>query len=62
MALHSVDPHGEKGIHVSFDIDALDALEVPSTGTAGDYLLEFMFIGKFKYVFVCFSSWRSNAA
>lgn len=35
MALHSVDPKGERGIHVSFDIDALDALEVPSTGTPG---------------------------
>lgn len=32
-ALQRIDPHGRRGIHISFDIDALDALEVPSTGT-----------------------------
>lgn len=31
MALQKVDPSGKKGIHISFDIDALDTLEVPST-------------------------------
>lgn len=36
MALAQVDPEGRRGIHVSFDIDALDALEVPSTGTPGN--------------------------
>ncbi|XP_008544751.1 arginase, hepatic [Microplitis demolitor] len=33
MALERIDPHSEKSIHVSFDIDALDPLEAPSTGT-----------------------------
>ncbi|KAI8429774.1 hypothetical protein MSG28_000314 [Choristoneura fumiferana] len=31
--LQRLDPSGSKPIHVSFDIDALDALEAPSTGT-----------------------------
>ncbi|XP_072936128.1 arginase, hepatic [Epargyreus clarus] len=31
--LHVLDPKMEKPIHVSFDIDALDAIEAPSTGT-----------------------------
>lgn len=39
MAIHSVDPLGEKGIHISFDIDALDQLEVPSTGTPGAFAI-----------------------
>lgn len=34
-ALNNVDPDGKKGIHISFDIDSLDALDVPSTGTPG---------------------------
>lgn len=34
-ALNKVDPEGKKGIHISFDIDSLDALDVPSTGTPG---------------------------
>lgn len=38
MALEAVDPSGQKGIHCSFDIDSLDALEVPSTGTPGQCL------------------------
>ncbi|KAJ8916233.1 hypothetical protein NQ315_016372 [Exocentrus adspersus] len=33
MALEKIDPERERSIHVSFDIDALDALEAPSTGT-----------------------------
>ncbi|XP_034947567.1 arginase, hepatic [Chelonus insularis] len=33
MALDKIDPHNDKSIHVSFDIDALDPLEAPSTGT-----------------------------
>lgn len=35
MALSRIDPDGTKSIHVSFDIDAIDPLEAPSTGTAG---------------------------
>lgn len=34
-ALAKVDPDGKRGIHISFDIDALDGLEAPSTGTPG---------------------------
>ena len=32
-ALGSVDPHGERNIHLSFDIDALDPGDAPATGT-----------------------------
>lgn len=40
MALQSIDPDSNRSIHVSFDIDSLDALESPSTGTPGKvYLL-----------------------
>lgn len=33
-ALASVDPLGNRNIHLSFDIDALDPVEAPATGTA----------------------------
>lgn len=32
-ALSRIDPDGKRHLHVSFDIDALDPLEAPSTGT-----------------------------
>lgn len=35
MALNRIDPAKTKSIHVSFDIDSLDSLEAPSTGTCG---------------------------
>ncbi|XP_058447030.1 arginase, hepatic [Malaya genurostris] len=34
MALERVDPNGTKSLHVSYDIDSLDVLEAPSTGTS----------------------------
>lgn len=34
-ALSRIDPRNTRHIHVSFDIDALDPLEAPSTGTPG---------------------------
>ncbi|XP_014228560.1 arginase, hepatic [Trichogramma pretiosum] len=33
MALRRIDPDNNKSLHVSFDIDSLDPLEAPSTGT-----------------------------
>lgn len=36
LALNRIDPDRKKSIHVSFDIDALDPLEAPSTGTPGE--------------------------
>ncbi|XP_012284604.1 arginase, hepatic [Orussus abietinus] len=33
MALNRIDPNGIKSLHVSFDIDSLDPLEAPCTGT-----------------------------
>lgn len=38
LALNRIDPDRNKSIHVSFDIDALDPLEAPSTGTAGKFI------------------------
>lgn len=35
MALRNIDPEGDRSLHVSFDIDSLDVLEAPSTGTPG---------------------------
>lgn len=32
MALNKIDSHNSRSLHVSFDIDALDPLEAPSTG------------------------------
>ncbi|CAB3383728.1 Hypothetical predicted protein [Cloeon dipterum] len=32
-ALEAINPNGERSLHVSFDIDSLDPLEAPSTGT-----------------------------
>lgn len=34
-ALDRIDPQQRKSIHVSFDIDGLDPMEAPSTGTPG---------------------------
>lgn len=34
MAMNDVDPQGNRGYHISFDIDALDRTEAPSTGIA----------------------------
>ncbi len=34
-ALSRIDPRNKRQVHVSFDIDALDPLEAPSTGTPG---------------------------
>lgn len=33
MAIEKIDPDEVKSLHVSFDIDSLDPLEAPSTGT-----------------------------
>jgi len=38
MALNKIDSHNSKSLHVSFDIDALDPLEAPSTGVPGLYV------------------------
>lgn len=35
MALNKIDPDESKSLHVSFDIDSLDPLEAPCTGTPG---------------------------
>lgn len=40
MALDKIDPDQNRSIHVSFDIDSLDALEAPSTGVSGTILLD----------------------
>ena len=34
-ALSQIDPENTRNLHVSFDIDALDPAEAPSTGTPG---------------------------
>lgn len=41
MALDRIDPDRNKPIHISFDIDSLDSLEAPSTGTSGRFLQTF---------------------
>ena len=35
MALRRIDPNSNLPLHVSFDIDSLDTLEAPCTGTPG---------------------------
>lgn len=37
MALERIDPENNRSIHISYDIDSLDSLEAPSTGTSGIY-------------------------
>lgn len=44
MALNKIDPHNSKSLHVSFDIDVLDPLEAPSTGTPGLRLIISVYI------------------
>ena len=36
LALEKINPDGKRSLHVSFDIDSLDSLEAPSTGTPGN--------------------------
>lgn len=36
QALEAINPEGKRSLHVSFDIDSLDPVEAPSTGTAGE--------------------------
>lgn len=38
QTLKHLDVVNKQSLHVSFDIDALDALEAPSTGTSGKYM------------------------
>lgn len=38
QTLKYLDVANKQSLHVSFDIDALDALEAPSTGTSGKYM------------------------
>lgn len=38
MTLDKIDPKGNRSLHVSFDIDALDTLEAPSTGCPGNLM------------------------
>lgn len=40
MAMNDVDPDGKRGYHISFDIDALDRFEAPSTGTRSKFRLK----------------------
>lgn len=52
MALDKIDPHNTRSLHVSFDIDVLDPLEAPSTGTPGSrlYIKTYhFFINKFLF-------------
>lgn len=35
-ALNHIDAENKRNLHISFDIDALDPFEAPSTGTAGN--------------------------
>ena len=37
QALQKIDPENKRSLHVSFDIDALDPLEAPATGTPGKH-------------------------
>ena len=34
-ALHRIDPENKRPLHLSYDIDSLDPVEAPSTGTKG---------------------------
>lgn len=47
MALEKVDPNKNKSIHCSFDIDGLDVLEAPSTGTPGLIYSYYFFLNFF---------------
>lgn len=38
LALEKINPTGTKSLHVSFDIDSLDTLEAPCTGTSGTHV------------------------
>lgn len=58
MALNKIDPQNSKSLHVSFDIDVLDPLEAPSTGTPGlqyiisIYICIILMINLYIFIFV----------
>lgn len=47
MALDHIDPANDRDYHISFDIDALDRNEAPSTG----YARKYSFIFKLNFLF-----------
>lgn len=53
MALDQVDPHGNRKLQVSFDIDSLDTLEAPSTGCAGKVNCDTIFQTSVKVLIIC---------
>ena len=56
QTLQKINPNGDRPIHVSFDIDALDPLEAPATGTKGTPLCfkKWANPGLFLFIFVLF--------
>lgn len=54
MALNKIDPHNSRSLHVSFDIDALDPLEAPSTGTPGNCInVSFLLTNSYSNFSIC---------
>lgn len=56
--LKRIDPENKKSIHLSFDIDALDSLEAPSTGTSGKALFFRLVDNSNIVVFSCSARWN----
>lgn len=52
MALEHVDPKNNRDYHISFDIDALDRKEAPSTGYLRKNLLAINYFSFFEIHFV----------
>ncbi len=61
-ALSRIDPRNKRQVHVSFDIDALDPLEAPSTGTPGNIPLIQLILELRLIEFYISSSWRTYSS
>lgn len=49
MAMDHIDPKNDRDYHISFDIDALDRFEAPSTGISRKCIISMSFcMFKFK--------------
>ena len=52
-AIRAINPNGDRPLHVSFDIDALDPTEAPATGTRGKYVFVILFKHRKKKGKIC---------
>lgn len=54
MAMDHIDPLNDRDYHISFDIDALDRVEAPSTGISRKQFIALFFCLSNSFIFFFF--------